>query len=85
MDKTKTERKTNAPKYAAIQRAYDLKKRDDPHYIALYEARQQRYREKKKLHPENYKQKDESLKEPKKRGHPKTRGVINEVKTTTEP
>ena len=74
-DKIKTERKTNAPKYAAIQRAYDLKKRDDPHYIALYEARQLRYREQKKLHPENYKQKDAAKIEPKPRGRPRTRGV----------
>jgi len=76
-DKIKEERKTNAPKYAAIQRAYDLKKRDDPHYIALYEARQLRYREQKKLHPENYKQKDVSKNVQKPRGRPRTRGVPN--------
>ena len=55
-DKIKEERLNNKPKYAAIQRAYDLKMRNDPHYIALSEARQKRYLENKKLHPENYKQ-----------------------------
>jgi hypothetical protein len=75
-DKIKEEREQNKAKYAAIQRAYDKKMRDDPHYIALNDARQKRYRENKKLNPENYKQKEP--KDAKKRGRPRKRGVIVE-------
>ena len=73
-DKIKEERQNNKAKYAAIQRAYDHKMKDDPHYLALYDARQKRYLERKKINPELYKQKPQT--EPNKKGRPKTRGVV---------
>ena len=48
--------------------------KDDPHYLALSRARQQKYLERKKLHPENYKQKP--VTEPKPRGRRPTRGIV---------
>jgi hypothetical protein len=76
-DKLNDKRINDKPKYAAIQRAYDQKMRNDPHYIALNDARQKRYRDRKKMYPELYKQKEPKAAKPK--GRPKTRGIVEPI------